>query len=249
MKRVDGIIEVPGMGQNLTDTVLQDVKNFTGEYMTDIVILVDESISIKWRGLEADMQFGLENIKQDLLPSKNAKSMRVCVIRFGATVPKKPEDLEFIPLEKMDTSYRSYQRGTKLYEAICVANNMILQHIAEAEKKNIYVNGLVIVATDGKDEGSEWMYGDAKESVSNLDEREVDFQCICVGAEAIETARGLGLEDRQILDVNETSDGKKVRERWGQASASAKSASDRAAAGSAATGTASTAAKFDIDDD
>lgn len=247
MKRVDGIIEVPGMGQNLTDTVLKDVKNFTGEYMTDIVVLVDESISIQWRGLEEDMKFGLENIKQDLLPSKNAGSMRVCVIRFGATVPKEPEDLEFVPLERMDTSYRSYQRGTKLYEAICVANNMILQHIAEAEKKNIYVNGLVAVATDGRDEGSEWMYPDAKESVFNLGEREVDFQYICVGPEAIETARGLGLEDRQILDVNETNDGKKVRERWGQVSASIKAASDRAA-GSSITGT-STAAKFNIDDD
>lgn len=247
MKRVAGIIEVPGMGQNLTDTVLKDVKNFTGEYMTDIVILVDESISIKWRELEADMKFGLENIKQDLLPSKNAKSMRVCVIRFGATVPKKPEDLEFVPLERMNTSYRSYQRGTKLYEAICVANNMILQHIAEAEKKNIYVNGLVAVATDGRDEGSEWMYDDAKESVFSLGEREVDFQYICIGDEAIKTARGLGLEDRQILGVKELSDGKQVRERWGQVSASIKAASDRAA-GSSIAGTP-TATKFNIDDD
>lgn len=248
MKKVDGIIEVPGMGQNLTDTVLQDVKNFTGEYMTDIVILVDESISVKWRGLEADMKFGLENIKQDLLPSKNVNSIRVCVIRFGATVPKDLKDLEFVPVEKMDTSYHSYQRGTHLYEAICVANNLLMQHIATAEEKQIYVNGLVIVATDGRDEGSEQMYPDAKESVFNLGEREVDFQYICVGPDAIETARGLGLEDRQILDVNDTSDGKGIRERWGQASASARSASQRAA-GSSVRGVASTAAKFNIDDD
>ena len=247
MKKVDGIIDVPGMGQNLTEAVLQDVKNYTGEYMTVIVILVDESISIKWRGLEADMKFGLENIKQDLLPSKNVGSMRVCVVRFGANVPKDPEDLEFVPVEKMDTSYHSYQPGTKLYEAICVANNLLMQHIAEAEKKNIYINGIVVAATDGKDEGSELMYPNAKESIHNLGEKEIDFQFICVGTEAIKTAQGLGLEDRQILDVNDTSDGKKVRERWGQASASIKDASNRAA-GSSVVGT-STAGKFNIDDD
>ena len=94
MKRVSGIVEVPGMGQNLTETVLEDVKNFTGDFMTDIIILVDESTSIKYRKLEDEMARGLSNIKADLLGTKNADSIRVCVLRFGNKVPKKMEELE-----------------------------------------------------------------------------------------------------------------------------------------------------------
>lgn len=245
MKRVDGIIEVPGMGQNLTDTVLKDAKNFTGDFMTDIVLLVDESTSIAWSHLEDDMKYGLVNIREDLLGSKNVGSMRVCVVRFGARVPK---ELDFVPIEQMDTSYRSHQCGTKLYEAICVANNLMLQHIAIMEEKNVYVNGLVAAITDGRDEGSENMFDDAKKAITTLRGHEVDFQMVPIGSLAIQTAYGLGLEDEQILKVEDTTDGKKLRHQWGQVSQSAKSASQRAATGSSVV-EPSTAAKFSIDDD
>lgn len=244
MKKVSGMIEVPGMGQNLTDTVLRDVKNFTGEFMTDVILLVDESTSIAYYGLEGEMANGIVNIKDDLLGTKNKDSIRVCVLRFGAQVPK---DVDFVPLEKMDTSYSSWQRQTKLYESICVANNLMLQHIKAMEEKKVYVNGLVIVATDGEDVGSAHFYDNAKEAIRTLHGKEVDFQYICIGADAIKCAYGLGLRDDEILKVEDTNDPHKVRQQWAMASASAKSASDHAAVGSA-TG-ASTAAKFNIDDD
>lgn len=247
MKRVSGIVEVPGMGQNLTETVLEDVKNFTGDFMTDIIILVDESTSIKFRKLEDEMARGLSNIKADLLGTKNADSIRVCVLRFGNKVPKKMEELEFVPLEKMDTSYRSHQPGTKLYESICVANNLMLQHIHAMEEKNVYITGLIIAATDGCDEGSQNFFEDAKKSVYTMRGNEVDFQFICVGDDAINCAYGLGLEDSEILAVSDTDDPHKVRQQWAMASASAKAQSQKAATGSSSAGT-STAAKWNIDD-
>lgn len=245
MKKVSGLIDVPGMGQNLTDTVLQDVKNFTGDFMTDIILLVDESTSIGYYGLEGEMANGIVNIKNDLIGTKNADSIRICVLRFGANVPK---DVDFVPLEKMDTSYSSHQRQTRLYETICVANNLMLQHIEAMEEKNVYVNGLVIVATDGEDVGSARFYDDAKEAIRTLHGKEVDFQYICIGADAINCAYGLGLKDDEILKVEDTNDPHKVRKQWAMASASAKSASQKAAAGSSIAGT-STAGKFNIDDD
>lgn len=243
MKKQSGIIEVPGMGQNLTATVLEDVRNYTGDYVTDIVVIVDESTSILWRGLEDDMRRGIANIKTDLQGTKIADSIRVCVLRFGKEVPKK---LDFVPLDKMDTSYKAWQYGTKLYEAICVANNLLLQHIEAMEHNNVYVTGLVIVATDGRDEGSENMYNDAVSAIKTLHGNEIDFQYICIGDQAIDCAHGLGLNDNEILSVSDTDDPHKVRQQWAMASASAKAASQRAAGSSTATG-ASAAAKFSIE--
>ena len=246
MKKVSGIIEVPGMGQNLTDTVLQDVRNYTGDFMTDIIILVDESVSIAGANLDGAMREGLNYIKKDLSGFKNADSMRICVLRFGQEVPK---DVEFVPIDRMDVSYDSWQYQTRLYESICVANNLMLQHIEAMEHKNVYVNGLVIVVTDGEDVGSAGYYHDAKEAINDLRKKEVNFQYICIGPDARSCAEGLGLRDTEILPVEDTSDPKKVGKQWALASQSAKSASQKAATGSSMAGTASTAAKFNFDDD
>jgi len=244
MKKISGIIEVPGMGQDLTNTVLEDIHNYMGDFMTDIIILVDESTSIRYYGLDGAMADGILAIKNDLLGSKNADSIRVCVMRFGSDVPKK---LDFVPLEKMDTSYSSHQRQTHLYEAICVANNLLLKHIEAMSKKNVYVNGMLIVATDGEDIGSKNYYDRAVDVVKEFNGSEaIDIQYICVGSEAINCAKGLGLKPDQILAVEDTSDAKKVRHQWAMASESAKSASLRAAGSSNVT--TSAAAKWNIDD-
>lgn len=245
MRKVSGIVEVPGMGQNLTDTVLQDIKNFTGEYLTDIILLVDVSTSIEWRGLKQAMADGIASFKEAMLGSKNASSIRVCVLKFGAKVPK---DVDFVPLEKMDTTYESNQRQTKLYEAICVANNLMLNHISEAEKKNIYVNGMIAIATDGEDIGSHQFYDDAVAVVSGASSREIDIKVIAIGNEAADTARGLGLTDDQILTDEDQNNPHKIREMWNQVSQSAQATSQKAATGSSVTSTMSTAAKFNFDD-
>lgn len=245
MRKVSEIIEVDGMGQDLTATVLEDIHNYMGDFMTDIIILVDESTSIRYYGLDGVMAEGIKNIKDDLLGSKNADSIRVCVMRFGSDVPKK---LDFVPLEKMDTSYSSHQRQTHLYEAICVANNLLVKHIEAMSKKNVYVNGLLIVATDGEDIGSKNYYDTAVDVVKQFNgpEMAIDIQYICVGSEAIKCAKGLGLKPEQILAVEDTADQKKVRHQWAMASESAKSASLRAAGSSNVT--TSAAAKWNIDD-
>ncbi len=250
MKRISGIVDVPGMGQNLTDTVLTDVKNYRGDYMTDIIILVDASWSIanEWKvDYSPEIKRALVNIKNALLNTKEADSIRVCVMHFGERVPTQ---LDFVPLDKMDTSYTADQGQTRIYQSLCVANNLLLQHVDAMEKKNVYVTAQVMVMTDGANVGGWEFEDDAKDVVKSLHGKETIFSWICIGPKAQQCARGLGLFDREILTVEKTDDPHEFRQHVAMASASAIAQSQKAAgvSSTASSGAASAALKWAIDD-
>ncbi len=164
-----------------------------------LYLVIDKSYSM-YGDLEEKVRQGLENIKQVINGSYEEKHIQIAITFFGSNLDMHP----FQYVENIDTSCEVDGSATRLYDAVVEScKNMISQY--DSLKPIIKVSGVMLIFTDGEDNGSE-QYRKAKDVqtyLNELTERDIPYIVTAFGvADLNHIGRDFNTEPRSIDDVS-----------------------------------------------
>ena len=186
------VVETPkGLKGNITTDEVRDTEQAL------LYLVVDKSGSMYNNGLEKAVVDGLNDVKRTVNGSRERKCIQTAMTFFGSDLDMRP----FKYGECIDTSYQANGSKTRMYDALVEScNNMIYQF--DQMKGDNFVKGVMLVFTDGGENGSEkYNVLDAKKAINDLKTRKIRFLVATFeGFDSTKLAEDLEIEPILIKD-------------------------------------------------
>lgn len=169
---------------------------------TVFLCLVDESLSMHPFGRA--MQEALAKFKENILQSPENDEIIVNIVPFGNEVGEN----EFTSVEDMNTHYDPCAYFTKMYDAIIYGRERLNSYLSELREYGISSKGIMLIFSDGADNGSSVSCEEAIEAIKSLqsfDEGNI-VGFVSFGSEARGVAEFLNIRKENIWHTNATNE-------------------------------------------
>ena len=177
-----------------------DPELLNSSRQTVFLCLVDNSLSM--HPFRTAMQEALVNFKENILQSPENDEIIINIIPFGDKV----EENEFTSVEDMNISYEPHGFFTILYDAIVYGRQRLNSYLSELREYGISTKGIMLIFSDGSDNGSSESVKEAIEAVKALQSHDegniVGFVSFGCGARGV--AEELGIRKDNIWNTNAT---------------------------------------------
>ena len=216
-----------------------NAADFDAAEVYGMVMVVDDSGSIRNSRLEDTMRIGVNTVRDSLMGSAARDQILACLKYLNDTRCGRPPIYPWGPLNGLPVlDGHNYQAngGTPLYDETIIAAGVLLAKWREFADQGIPFRGALLVPTDGIDEHSSHLISDVAPVIADLRRYETSFIPMVMGisdgsqsskAEFTRVAREMGFEDKWILTTDNSPS--EIRRAFEVASRASKAASQGAA--------------------
>jgi len=179
-----------------------DVDKLENENVTLVSILLDESGSMDQ--YQQVMKQSIDTFKKSIKNSKSADELLVSVTRFNGNITSGGFQL----IDDVSTDYNP-GGSTVLYDAIILGQKNLYDgnktgYLEQLKANGIRVKAVLVIFSDGEDNGSRNVLRDAVDAIGKLKSQEILTAFVAFGGSAKGIAQQLGIADADVLETSAT---------------------------------------------